>query len=102
MIEVFNKSISLKKYKPITKYQNVIFKEKVNIDNITQFFLKFPEEKRGRKNFYSKDVMNTKTLLYNEIFKKAKTVKANCIASIKEKLINDEVIITVSFYKKND
>ena len=44
--------------------------------------------------------MNTKTLLYNEIFKKAKTVKANCIASIKEKLINDEVIITVSFYKK--
>ena len=100
MIEVFNKSISLKKYKPITKYQNVIFKEKVNIDNITQFFLKFPEEKRGRKNFYSKEVMNTKTLLYNEIFKEAKTVKANCIASIKEKLINDEVIITVSFYKK--
>ena len=86
----------------MAKYQNISFKEKVNIDTITHFFQQFPEEKRGRKNFYSKEVMNTKTLLYNEIFKKAKTVKANCIASIKEKIIKNEVIITVSFYRKND
>jgi len=84
------------------KYQNISFKKKINIDTITHFFQQFPEEKRGRKNFYTKEVMNTKALLYNELLKKAKIVKANCIASIKEKIINDEVIITVSFYKKND
>ena len=68
---------------------------------VNDFFSEFPEEKRGRKNFKKKEIQNIKALIYEEIFQKAIQIKADCIGSIKEKVLNDKIMITVSFFRKN-
>ena len=83
-------------------YQNIEFKEKYSITLIEKFFEKFPEEKRGRKKFKEKEILNQKALIYEEIFQKALKIKSICIGSIKEQVSKDIIKITVSFFKKNE
>lgn len=72
-----------------------------SLNMVNDFFKEFPEEKRGRKNFKKKEIQNIKALIYEEIFQKAIQIKADCIGSIKEKVLNDKIMITVSFFRKN-
>lgn len=87
---------------PLKRYQNVIFIKRYNIDIIESFFKKFPEERRGRKKFKEKEIMNQKALIYEEIFQKALKINSICIGSIKEQVSKDIIKITVSFFKKNE
>ena len=66
------------------------------IKDIEAFFKEFPEEKRNRKRFKEKEILNQKALIYEEIFQKALKVKAACIGSIKEQLSNDLIKIIAS------
>ena len=101
MIDIYKNKPPKDQYDPLKRYQNVIFKRKYNIDTIESFFEIFPEEKRGRKNFKNKEILNQKVLIYEEIFHKAMKIKATCIGSIKENVSNKLIKITVSFFKKN-
>ena len=83
------------------RYQNVEFKSKYSIDLLLKFFKKFPEEKRGRKKFRDKEIQNVKHLLYERIFQKGISIKADCIGLIKEKVDKELITIKVSFFKKN-
>ena len=83
------------------KYENVSFQQKYSIKIIEDFFRKFPEEKRGRKNFKDKEIQNVKLLIYEKIIKKGDKVKADCIGNIKEKLSTNNITITVSYFKKH-
>jgi hypothetical protein len=82
------------------RYQQIEFKKKINIKLIQDFFKVFPEEKRGRKNFKNKEILNGKSILYNQIIKKGLKIKADCLYTISENLTNDEITIIVSYYKK--
>ena len=82
------------------KYENVSFQQQYSIRIIEDFFQKFPEEKRGRKNFKNKEIQNVKLLIYEKIFKKGNIIKADCIGNIKEKTYPKNIIITVSYFKK--
>jgi hypothetical protein len=82
------------------RYQQIEFKKKINIKLIQDFFKVFPEEKRGRKNFKNKEILNVKSILYNQIIKKGLKIKADCLYTISENLTNDEITIIVSYYKK--
>ena len=86
----------------MNSYQNIEFKEKYSITLIEKFFKEFPEEKRGRKKFKEKEILNQKVLIYEEIFQKALKIKSICIGSIKEQVSKDIIKITVSFFKKNE
>ncbi len=101
MIDIYRNKPPKDKYTPLKRYQNVVFKKKYNIDTIECFFKIFPEEKRGRKNFKNKEILNQKALIYEEIFQKAIKIKSVCIGSIKENISNKLIKITVSFFKKN-
>ena len=83
------------------RYQNVEFKSKYSIDLLLKFFKKFPEEKRGRKKFRDKEIQNVKHLLYEKIFQKGISIKADCIGLIKEKVDKELITIKVSYFKKN-
>jgi len=83
------------------RYQNVEFKSKYSIDLLLKFFKKFPEEKRGRKKFRDKEIQNVKHLLYEKIFQKGISIKADCIGLIKENVDKELITIKVSFFKKN-
>ena len=83
------------------RYQNVEFKSKYSIELLLKFFKKFPEEKRGRKKFRDKEIQNVKHLLYEKIFQKGISIKADCIGLIKEKVDKELITIKVSFFKKN-
>ena len=83
------------------KYENVSFQKKYSIKIIEDFFKKFPEEKRGRRNFKNKEVQNVKLLIYEKILEKGNKIKADCIGNIKEKVSPTSISIIVSFYKKN-
>ena len=99
MIEIFKNTPPKSKFKPIEKYQNMIFKKNYSIEILKDFFNQFPEEKRGRKKFKEKEIQNTKLLIYDEIIQKAHKIKASCIGRIKEKTIKNLIQITVSYYK---
>ena len=101
MIEIYKNKPPKDKFIEIKKYQNINFKTKYKIDIIEAFFKEFPEEKRARKKFRQKEILNQKALLYEEIFQKAQKIRAVCIGSIKEQISNDLIKITVSFFKKN-
>ena len=81
-------------------YENIAFRQKYSIKLIEEFFKKFPEEKRGRKNFRDKEIQNTKILIYEKILKKGLKIKADCVGSIKEKIEKELIIITVTYFKK--
>ena len=83
------------------RYQNVEFKSEYSIELLLKFFKKFPEEKRGRKKFRDKEIQNVKHLLYEKIFQKGISIKADCIGLIKEKVDKELITIKVSFFKKN-
>ena len=83
-------------------YKNIEFKEKYSVTLIEKFFKEFPEEKRGRKKFKEKEILNQKALIYEEIFQKALKINSICIGSIKEQVSKDIIKITVSFFKKNE
>ena len=101
MIEIYKNKPPKDRFIEIKKYQNINFKTKYKIDIIEAFFKEFPEEKRARKKFKQKEILNQKALLYEEIFQKAQKIRAECIGSIKEQISNDLIKITVSFFKKN-
>ena len=82
------------------KYENVSFQQKYSIKMIEDFFKKFPEEKRGRKNFKDKEVLNVKLLIYGKILEKSSKIKADCIGNIKEQILSKVIKITVSYFKK--
>ena len=85
----------------MNKYKNVVFKQKYSIDLLESFLKEFPEERRGRKKFREKEIQNVKHLLYEKIFQKGIKIKADCVGFIKEKVEKKNVIISVSFFKKN-
>ena len=101
MIEIFKSNPPKKYYKEIKKYQNVEFKKKYSIELLERFFKDFPEEKRGRRKFRDKEIQNVKHLLYEKIFQKGISIKADCIGLIKEKVDKELITIKVSFFKKN-
>ena len=101
MIDIFKNKPPKNKYKQLSRYQNKIFTKKYSLNILNEFFKEFTEEKRGRKNFKRKEILNIKALIYEEIFQKAILIKADCIGSIKESISNDKIMITVSFFKKN-
>jgi hypothetical protein len=102
LIDIYKNKPPKNNYIPLKRYQNVVFIKKYNIDIIESFFKKFPEEKRGRKKFKEKEILNQKALIYEEIFQKALKIKSICIGSIKEQVSKDIIKITVSFFKKNE
>ena len=85
----------------MNKYKNVVFKQKYSIDLLESFLKEFPEERRGRKKFREKEIQNVKHLLYEKIFQKGIKIKADCVGFIKEKVEKKNIIISVSFFKKN-
>ena len=89
MIDIYKNKPPKEKFVPLKRYQNINFLRSFDIDLIESFFKKFPEEKRGRKRFKEKEVLNQKALIYEEIFQKAHKIKANCIGSIKESVSNN-------------
>ena len=102
MIDIYKNKPPKEKFVPLKRYQNINFLRNFDIDLIESFFKKFPEEKRGRKRFKEKEILNQKALIYEEIFQKAHKIEANCIGSIKESVSNNLIKITVSFFKKNE
>ena len=85
----------------MNKYKNVVFKQKYSISILESFLKEFPEERRGRKKFREKEIQNVKHLLYEKIFQKGNKIKADCVGLIKEKVEKKNIIISVSFFKKN-
>ena len=85
----------------MNKYKNVVFKQKYSIGILESFLKEFPEERRGRKKFREKEIQNVKHLLYEKILQKGVKIEADCVALIKEKVDRENVIISVSFFKKN-
>lgn len=84
------------------RYQNINFIREFDIDIVESFFRYYPEEKRGRKKFKDKEILNQKALIYEEIFQKAIKIKADCIGSIKENVSKNIITIKVSFFKDNE
>ncbi len=84
------------------RYQNINFIREFDIDILESFFRYYPEEKRGRKKFKEKEILNQKALIYEEIFQKAIKIKADCIGSIKENVSKNIITIKVSFFKDNE
>tara|TARA_B100000965_G_scaffold329580_1_gene293083 strand:- start:1994 stop:2302 length:309 start_codon:yes stop_codon:yes gene_type:complete len=102
LIDIFKNKPPQNKFSELKSYQNVEFKQKYSIELIERFFKKFPEERRGRKKFKEKEIQNMKLLIYEKILQKGIKVKADCIGSIKEKVDKEYIIITVSYFKKNE
>ena len=84
------------------KYENISFQQQYSTQIIEDFFQKFPEEKRGRKNFKNKEIQNVKLLIYEKIIKKGIIINADCIGNIKEKTYPKNITITVSYFKKHE
>ena len=83
------------------RYENVPFQQKYSITILKDFFIRFPEEKQGRKNFKEKEIQNVKLLIYEKIFKKGEKIKADCVGNIREKTSPKNITITVSYFKKH-
>ena len=102
MIDIFKNKPPKRDYKQLKRYQNKVFIKKYSLNIVYDFFKEYPEEKRGRKNFKNKEVQNVKALIYEDIFQKAIAIKADCIGSIKEDVSKEKIMITVSFFRKNE
>ena len=101
MIEIFKNTPPKSRFILMKKYENVLFQKQYSIKIIDDFFQKFPEEKRGRKNFKDKEIQNVKSLIYEKIIKKGNIIKADCVGNIKEKTDPKNITITVSYFKKH-
>lgn len=102
MIDIFKNKPPKRDYKQLKRYQNKTFIRRFSLNLVYDFFKEYPEEKRGRKNFKNKEVQNVRALIYEEIFQKAIAIKADCIGSIKENVSKEKIMITVSFFRKNE
>ena len=102
MIDIFKKKPPERDYKQLRRYQNKTFIKRYSLNLVYDFFREYPEEKRGRKNFKNKEVQNVRALIYEEIFQKAIAIKADCIGSIKENVSKEKIMITVSFFRRNE
>ena len=102
MIDIYKNKPPGSVYFIMRGYENIAFKQKYSIKLIEEFFKKFPEEKRGRKKFKEKEIQNTKILIYEKILQKGLKIKADCVGSIKEKVDKELIIITVTYFKKNE
>ena len=102
MIDIYKNKPPKQKYLPMKRYQNINFIREFDIDIVESFFRNYPEEKRGRKKFKEKEILNQKALIYEEIFQKAIKIKADCIGSIKENVSKNIITIKVSFFKDNE
>ena len=102
MIDIFKNKPPKRDYKQLRRYQSKTFIKKYSLNIVYDFFKEYPEEKRGRKNFKNKEVQNVKALIYEEIFQKAVAIKADCIGLIKESVSKEKIMITVSFFRKNE
>ena len=83
------------------RYEKVSFKQQYSIKIIEDFFQKFPEERQGRKNFKDKEIQNVKLLIYEKIINKGDKIKADCIGNLKEKRTQNNITITVSYFKRH-
>ena len=101
MIEIFKNTPPKSKFILMKKYENVSFQQQYSVKMIEDFFQKFPEEQRGRKNFKDKEIQNVKLLIYEKIIKKGDIIKADCVGNIKEKTDPKNITITVSYFKKH-
>tara|TARA_B100000282_G_scaffold257440_1_gene204335 strand:- start:161 stop:469 length:309 start_codon:yes stop_codon:yes gene_type:complete len=101
LIEIFKNNPPKKHYVLMKRYQNIEFKSKYSMELLNKFFKEFPEEKRGRRRFRDKEIQNVKHLLYEKIFQKGISIKADCIGLIKENVDKELITIKVSFFKKN-
>jgi len=102
LIDIFKNKPPKRDYKQLKRYQNKTFIRRFSLNLVYDFFKEYPEEKRGRKNFKNKEVQNVRALIYEEIFQKAIAIKADCIGSIKENVSKEKIMITVSFFRKNE
>ena len=100
MINIYKNRPPKTVYLPMKRYENLIFKQKYSVELIEKFFKKYPEERRGRKNFREKEIQNTKILIYEKILRKGVKIGAECVGSIKEKVDKEYIMITVSYFKK--
>jgi len=101
LIKIFKNTPPKSGFILMKKYENVLFQEQYSIEIIDDFFQKFPEEKRGRKNFKDKEIQNVKLLIYEKIIKKGNIIKADCVGNIKEKTDPKNITITVSYFRKH-
>jgi len=101
LIEIFKNTPPKSRFILIKRYENVLFEQKYSIKLLEDFFKKFPEERRGRKNFKEKEIQNVKLLIYEKILKKGDKIKADCVGNIKEKASPNIITITVSYFKKH-
>lgn len=101
MIEIFKNTPPKSRFILMKRYENVLFEQKYSIKLLEDFFKKFPEERRGRKNFKEKEIQNVKLLIYEKILKKGDKIKADCVGNIKEKTSPNIITITVSYFKKH-
>ena len=89
-----------KDYILMKRYQCVKIIKKVSTKLTDDFFKVFPEEKRGRKSFKSKEKQIMTLMAYNELIEKANKVLCDCIGNTKEILKNERLEVSASFYKK--
>jgi len=89
-----------KEYVLIKRYQCVKIVKKVSTKLTDDFFKVFPEEKRGRKSFKSKEKEIMTLMAYNELIEKAIKAKCHCIGNTNEFLKDERLEVSASFYKK--
>ncbi|MDC0861904.1 hypothetical protein OAQ08_04845 [Alphaproteobacteria bacterium] len=99
-MEIIKNHPPKKDYKLMTKHQDVKIIKTISTKIVDDFFKSFPEEKRGRKSFKAKEKEIMTLMAYNELIKKAISVKCDCIGNIKEILKNEKLEVSASFYKK--
>ena len=99
-MKIIKDTPSKKNYILMKHYQCVKVVKIVSTKLTDDFFKVFPEEKRGHKSFKSKEKEIMTLMAYNELIKKAISVKCDCIGNIKEKLKNEKLEVIASFYSK--
>ena len=99
-MKIIKNNPSKKTFRLMRRYENVKIMKKVSTRIVDDFFKIFPEEKRGRKSFKSKEREIMSLIAYDELIKKGLNAKCDCIANVKEKLVKEDLTITASFYKR--
>ncbi len=89
-----------KDYILMKRYHCVKIIKKVSTKLTDDFFKVFPEEKRGRKSFKSKEKEIMTLMAYNELIEMGNKVMCDCIGNTKEFLKKERLEVSASFYKK--
>lgn len=99
-MKIMKRTPPKKNYILMKRYQNVKIIKKVSTKLTDDFFKVFPEEKRGRKSFKTKEREIMTLMAYSELINKANEVKSDCIGNTKEFLKNERLEVSASFYRK--